>query len=110
MMYSRLRRSAAAGLVIFLSLPALPPVRANAGNAPVVVAQEQGTVQGELKPRYEPVEPQPRSSYNSEYIFGMTRGVAQSTMHPAVKVPLFVLTVPLDIVFLPFAAIGGFFG
>jgi hypothetical protein len=40
----------------------------------------------------------------------MTRTVAASTMVPAAKVPLFVLTVPLDIVFLPFAAIGGLFG
>lgn len=74
------------------------------------VAQAHGTQEGELSPRYEPVPPQPKSSYNSEYLFGMTRGVAQSTVHPAVKVPLFVLTVPLDIVFLPFAAVGGFFG
>jgi hypothetical protein len=36
--------------------------------------------------------------------------VAESTIHPAVKVPLFVLTVPLDLVFLPIAAIGGLFG
>ena len=28
---------------------------------------------------------------------------------PAAKVPLFVLSVPVDIVLLPFAAIGGFF-
>jgi hypothetical protein len=69
-----------------------------------------GTEPGELSPRYEPVPPQPKSSYNSAYLFGMTRGVAQSTVHSAVKVPLFVITVPLDIVFLPFAAIGGFFG
>ncbi len=47
--------------------------------------------------------------YNSEYIFAMTRGVADSTMIPAVKPLVFLLTIPLDIVFLPFAAIGGFF-
>jgi hypothetical protein len=40
----------------------------------------------------------------------MTRGVAASTMVPAAKAPLFVLALPLDIVFLPFAAIGGLFG
>lgn len=63
----------------------------------------------ELQPRYEPVEPQPKSSYNDEYIFGLTRGVVDSAMHPAAKVLLFPLTVPLDLVFLPFSAIGGLF-
>jgi len=47
--------------------------------------------------------------YNSEYIFGLSRGVANSTMTPAVKPLLFILTIPLDLVLLPFAAIGGFF-
>ncbi|MCP4036849.1 MAG: hypothetical protein GY733_07940 [bacterium] len=47
--------------------------------------------------------------YNSDYIFGMTRGVADSTVIPAVKPLFFLVTIPLDIVFLPFAAIGGFF-
>ena len=65
---------------------------------------------GKLEPRYQPREPQPKPWYNNAYLFGMTRGVTGSTMHPAVKVPLLVLTIPLDIVFLPFSAIGGFFG
>lgn len=84
---------------------------------PILLAQEGGTVPRELEPRYPappPGEPGPYSEegagYNASYIFGMTRGVAASTMVPAAKVPLFVLTVPLDIVFLPFAVIGGFFG
>jgi hypothetical protein len=47
--------------------------------------------------------------YNTEYIFGMTKGVANSTWIPGVKVVLFIVTIPLDIVLLPFAAIGGFF-
>ncbi len=47
--------------------------------------------------------------YNSDYIFGMSKGVANSTLHPAVKPLFFVLTIPLDLAFLPFAAIGGFF-
>jgi hypothetical protein len=79
--------------------------------APVIeLAQAGGTEPRELEPRYEPVQPEEPSWYNSSYIFGMTRSVAHSTMVPAAKVPLFVLTVPLDIVFLPFAAIGGLFG
>lgn len=66
--------------------------------------------QGKLEPRYQPREPRPSSWYNDSYIFGMTRGVTDSTMHPAAKVPLLVLTIPLDIAFLPFAALGGLFG
>jgi len=74
------------------------------------VAQAHGTEPRELEPRYQPVPPEEKSWYNSSYIFGMTRGVAESTIHPAGKVPLFLLTVPLDTVLLPFAAIGGLFG
>ena len=82
---------------------------AESGDAGRVV-QAQGSETPELKPRYEPVAPEPKPSYNSAYLFGMTRGVANSALAPGVKVPLFVITVPLDIVFLPFAAVGGFFG
>jgi hypothetical protein len=78
----------------------------------MVIAQgrQVGTEPRDLEPRYQPPPPEERSWYNSSYIFGMTRGVAGSTMVPAAKAPLFVLTVPLDLVFLPFAAIGGLFG
>lgn len=78
--------------------------------AAIELAQAGGTESRELEPRYHPVEPEQPSWYNGSYIFGMTRSVAASTMIPAAKVPLFVLTVPLDIVFLPFATIGGLFG
>ena len=47
--------------------------------------------------------------YSSQYIFGMTKGVMNSTLEPALKPVVLILTVPLDIAFLPFAAIGGFF-
>jgi len=65
---------------------------------------------GKLEPRYQPREPEPKSWYNGSYVFGITRTIAGSTMVPAAKVPLFVLSVPLDIAFLPFALIGGLFG
>ena len=39
----------------------------------------------------------------------MTKGVMNSTLEPALKPVVLVLTVPLDIAFLPFAAIGGLF-
>lgn len=73
------------------------------------LAQVEGTEAPELRPRYEPVPPKPQDAYNDEYIFGLTRSVAESTMHPAVRILLFPLTVPMDIVLLPFECIGGFF-
>jgi len=47
--------------------------------------------------------------YDASYIFGLTRSVARSTMVTPVKPLLFIFTIPLDLVLLPFAAIGGFF-
>lgn len=76
----------------------------------MVVAQAGGTEPRDLEPRYKPVPPPEKSWYNSSYIFGMTRGLANSTIHPAAKAPLFLFTVPLDLVFFPFASIGGLFG
>ena len=81
----------------------------DAGGLLLAQAEEEAR-EGRLEPRYEPREPEPKSSYNESYMFGMTRGVADSTIHPAVKAPLFLFTIPLDIVLLPFAAIGGAFG
>lgn len=48
-----------------------------------------------------------REGYNSEYIFGMTKGILNSTLNPALKPLVCILTVPLDIVGLPFAALLG---
>jgi hypothetical protein len=64
---------------------------------------------GQIEPRYQPREPLEEPFYDTTYLFGMTRGVTNSTIHPGAQIPLLVLTIPLDIVFLPFAAIGGFF-
>lgn len=63
-----------------------------------------------LEPRYQPREPENTSGYNDQYIFAMSRGLADSTIAPAGKAPLFLFTVPIDLVLLPFAVIGGFFG
>jgi hypothetical protein len=83
-----------------------PPVSAETDDEEV--QQEAGS--GRLESRYQPREPEKKGWYNSDYIFGMTRGVTGSTIAPAGQVPLLFLTVPLDIVFLPFALIGGLFG
>lgn len=55
------------------------------------------------------VDVEDHGGYTGEYIFGMTKGVMRSTLTPALKPVVLLLTVPLDLVFLPFAAIGGFF-
>jgi hypothetical protein len=82
----------------------------NISGQTVLLAQAQGTEPRDLEPRYHSAPVEEESWYNSTYIFGMTRSVAQSTISPAGKAPLFLLTVPLDVVLLPFAAIGGLFG
>lgn len=104
-------RFAVAALLVSAVLFGSPAFAASHSDGTLVeLAQDDGTRPRELEPRYTPAPVEEPSSYNSSYIFGMTRGVAESTIHPAGKVPLFVLTVPLDLVFLPFAAIGGLFG
>jgi hypothetical protein len=74
------------------------------------LAQAGGTEPRDLEPRYHPEPPVEEGWYNSSYIFAVTRSVADSTLVPAAKVPLYLLTVPVDLVLLPFATIGGFFG
>lgn len=76
----------------------------------IQLAQETEPPPRELEPRYQPVPPQPKSWYNDSYIFAMTRGVSNSTLVPAAKAPLYLITLPVDLVLLPFAAIGGLFG
>ena len=75
-------------------------------NTPPVAEEDRP---GKLEPRYPAREPLEEPFYDTRYLFAMTRGVTNSTIHPAVQVPLLVLTVPLDFAFLPFEAIGGFF-
>jgi hypothetical protein len=55
------------------------------------------------------VDLESHGGYSSAYIFGMTKGVMRSTLVPALKPVVLILTIPLDIVLLPFTAIGGFF-
>jgi hypothetical protein len=49
-------------------------------------------------------------SYNSEYIFGISKAVRDSSMPPGAKVVVAVFTLPLDVVLLPFAALLGLLG
>lgn len=50
-----------------------------------------------------------KSGYDGQYIFAMTRAVADSTMVTAIKPPIMLFTIPVDIVLLPVALIAGFF-
>lgn len=92
-------------------------VHAKAPGAELAQYEGEAPPPRELQPRYEPVPPppvarepeKPPGSYNDEYIFGLTRSVAESTMHPAAKILIFPITVPLDLVLLPFEIIGGTF-
>jgi len=77
--------------------------------AALQMAQAEEAPRRELEPRYKPVPPPPQSGYSTDYFFAATRGVADSAMAPAAKGLLFCLTIPVDLVLLPFAAIGGFF-
>jgi hypothetical protein len=106
---SRIGSAVVVGALLALTLPSGAQAAAGRDGDAVVVAQAGGTEPRDLEPRYKPIPPEPEPDYNSSYIFALTRGVADSTMHAAAKVPLFLLTVPLDLAFLPIAAIGGFF-
>lgn len=89
------------------SRAAAPPPQA------AVVAQQEAESDardGALEPTYPPRPPEPEPpAYDSRYLFALTRGVADSTLVPAAKAPLFLFTLPLDVVLLPFAAIAGLF-
>lgn len=110
----RIARIALVAATLAVAAPALAgagaPQPAAAGPAPLVVAQGGTTESGRLQPRYEPAPVEEKGFYNSGYLFSLTRGVAGSTLHPAAKAPMFLFTVPLDIVLLPATLIGGLFG
>jgi hypothetical protein len=50
-----------------------------------------------------------RRGYNDEYIFVATRTLSEAEVHPAAKVPLFPVTIVLDLVALPVEVIAGLF-
>lgn len=51
--------------------------------------------------------PRQADAFNDRYVFAATRGVSQMRVHPALKVPLFPITVAVDLAFLPFSTIAG---
>lgn len=108
-MFSRTVGSVLLALYLLGVVEPDPAVAAAAGE-PRVVAQAEGTRDGGIEPRYQPREPEAPSAFNGDYVFAMTRGVADAPIAPAGQVALYVLTLPLDIAFLPFALLGGLFG
>jgi hypothetical protein len=94
-----LRRRVVQGLLL---LALCSPFAALADEEP---AEDSGT----LKPTYEPRPPPEEEIYSTEYLFAITRSVADSTLVPAAQVPLYFLTIPVDLVFLPIELIAGFF-
>jgi hypothetical protein len=95
----RLRFRFAHGLLL---LALLAPFAAGA-------EEESDSGSGALEPTYQPRPPPEKEVYSTEYLFAITRAVADSTLVPAAQVPLYFLTVPTDIVFLPIELIAGFF-
>lgn len=90
------------------------------GAAPALAAHHEGeheptaTQSGQgsdgTRPLEATFEPTPEPGiYSGKYYFAMTRGLANSTLRPAFQVPLFLVTIPLDIVLLPISAVAGFF-
>ena len=110
-----LSRAVVAAALVVLATTGISFAAPSSSSTPAVRQQGAPLIQlaqsnRELQPRYEPEQPRrSHNSYNDEYIFGITRGVADSTMHPAAKIFIFPLTVPFDIVFFPFEVMAGFF-
>jgi len=79
--------------------------------APAVaqLAQADSSESRDSQPCCEAAARERKGSFNDEYVFGLTRGIADSDMHPAAKILVFPMTVPFDFVLLPFEVIGGLF-
>jgi len=70
---------------------------------------QSGEGTGRLEPSYPPRPPPEKEVYTTDYLFAITRAVTDSTIVPAGKVPLYFLSIPTDVVFLPIELIAGFF-
>lgn len=93
---------------LLVSVPALAvPWRASEEATPATWSGEQPP--SVVLAASDTVDLESHGGYTGQYIFGMTKGVMRSTLTPALKPVVLLFTVPLDIAFLPFAAIGGFF-
>ena len=64
----------------------------------------------ESSPPLADTERGPGWSYNTDYVFAISRNLRDSSLATAAKVPLFLPTVILDAALLPISLIAGFFG
>ena len=117
---ARFSTSVAAASLTALVLVASPPspVRAAVGTRAMCRVEAGSSVDQLLANAYpsqakyaynQGVDMRDDTGYNTDYLFAMTRAVASGPITPAIKPLLFLLTVPLDIITLPFTAIAGFF-
>ena len=80
-----------------------------AANPAAAQSNDPDTGTGTLEPTYQPRPPPEKETYTTDYLFAITRAIADSTIAPAGRVPLYFLSIPVDIVFLPIELIAGFF-
>jgi hypothetical protein len=102
--------------VLVASLPA--PARAAASPRPMCRVAAASPVDQLLANAYpsqakyaynQGIDMRDDTGYNTDYLFAMTKAVASGPVTPFLKPLLFLFTVPLDIITLPFTAIAGFF-
>ena len=105
-----MRSKLAKGLAFLAMVGALAlaplPAHADASNEPLR--------KGFPKPGDNPALEQWRDGrgwrYNTEYIFGVTRGLKDQNIPPFCEGAAWIVTVPFDIANLPFTVLAGLFG
>jgi len=102
----RLLSGALAAALLLAAAPALAFAPSEPETAPGIEAVQ---TYSPYVMAYDKLDVEDRQGYNSEYIFGLSKGIMKSTLVPALKPFFLIFTAPLDIAFLPFAAIAGFF-
>ena len=89
------------GVSVFFALLAFSPALASAPSTGPDVAMTHAMAADSL-------DLEDHGTYSGEYVFGMTKAVMRSTLTPALKPAALIFTIPLDLVTLPFAVVGGF--
>ena len=82
---------------------------------PVGPAQVRAERSSEPAPEPEPSEFDPggiedptEKGWSGRHTFGITRSLSRSSLRPLIRTPLYLVTVPLDLVLLPVTAVVGF--
>lgn len=89
------------GAVICFALLSFSPALASAPSTDSEVAAAHALAGDSL-------DLEDHGGFSGEYVFGMTKSVMRSTLTPALKPAALIFTIPLDLVTLPFAVVGGF--